>query len=1055
MNRIEFISIILVFIGLQLKAQTLSEEEVTEKMNQAFAFNQSNNKTKALELFLIVGENTELQRHETERQVYVCSQTMACMCYNSLKKYKDGYLLAKKLLQGQLKDNEKKEIGYMYALNGYHYACNLIKRDEKGHAYYSRCREVISEILPYMDDVLKKYAIPTIVKSWYFEGLQCAIAQKYDEALLTYTKALEGFRNLGKISEEIKVLNEMGFVKKQLNKLDESKLLYHQAAELARINGDTSKQLDALKELWKLGRTTGDMELVRSVTLSMDSLIEVSENVETKFTYYIQKGDEGKAKEEYSLAENWYIKAKELAEQDAHNRTLSTVNKNLVYSKLRDLYIVTRQYDDAIVYGREAVSTEQSHMSPNDDRYYFPYMLMAEVYRLKGDKENCFNCIDSLFMGLNRIKEPKELSQMYMARARCYHEFNDYEKALSDYKKADEILAEKFLLPDDDRVQLLALIGGLEHKLGHYAESEHYYRLYADNVKYIFGEKSLEYINALIYFANSEGFAGHIDAGCQDYVTSVAKLKRLMKERIPYMTLTERESFWNPISSLFMMMTPYALQAQCYQTSFTKSCYDALIMAKAFLLESERSLFAVIKNKGSKEDINDYMQLTLINNRIKELERDYKQNADSILALSQKSEKLAVYLAKRCSYFDDVTEFMDIDYDVVKQVMSPNDVLLDFTDFVSESRGRRYAAYIVKKQEENPRLKDLFSERQIDSLGITRPDMFYDRDYALKIIELLWKPLKGYIPEGSTVYYVPSQLLFQISLESLPLADGSLLGSHYNFVRLSSARELVRKQNPTLSAKPQSAILYGGLQYDLQPDTMLAEANKYDLSELLVMRGDLARGDSGFHELIGAKKEVEKIASILEANKWDVTSFMGAEGTEESFLNMHGKSPQVLQLATHGFYYTPDRAKRVDYLRGYSDAMSLSGIILSGGNMAWLGKKLPDGVLGGVLTANDIARLDLSNTEMVVLSACQSGQGEATSEGLYGLQRAFKKAGVGTIVMALWSINDKVSTEFMVTFYEQLIVNGLNKRKAFEQTKSIIRDKYPDPFYWAPFIMLD
>lgn len=131
-----------------------------------------------------------------------------------------------------------------------------------------------------------------------------------------------------------------------------------------------------------------------------------------------------------------------------------------MYSKLRDLYIVTRQYDDAIVYGREAVSTEQSHMSPNDDRYYFPYMLMAEVYRLKGDKENCFNCIDSLFMGLNRIKEPKELSQMYMARARCYHEFNDYEKALSDYKKADEILAEKFLLPDDDRVQLLALIGG-------------------------------------------------------------------------------------------------------------------------------------------------------------------------------------------------------------------------------------------------------------------------------------------------------------------------------------------------------------------------------------------------------------------------------------------------------------------------------------------------------------------------------------------------------------------------------------------------------------------
>ena len=94
---------------------------------------------------------------------------------------------------------------------------------------------------------------------------------------------------------------------------------------------------------------------------------------------------------------------------------------------------------------------------------------------------------------------------------------------------------------------------------------------------------------------------------------------------------------------------------------------------------------------------------------------------------------------------------------------------------------------------------------------------------------------------------------------------------------------------------------------------------------------------------------------------------------------------------------------------------------------------------------------------MVVLSACQSGQGKATSEGLYGLQRAFKKAGVGTMVRALWSVSDKVATEFMTAFYEQLASKQCqwNKRKAFEKTKSIIRDKYPDPFYWAAFVMLD
>lgn len=170
---------------------------------------------------------------------------------------------------------------------------------------------------------------------------------------------------------------------------------------------------------------------------------------------------------------------------------------------------------------------------------------------------------------------------------------------------------------------------------------------------------------------------------------------------------------------------------------------------------------------------------------------------------------------------------------------------------------------------------------------------------------------------------------------------------------------------------------------------------------------------------------------------------------------MHGKSPRILHLAIRGFYYTPAEAEEADYLRGYSDAMSLSGLILSGGNAAWLGKRLLEGVLGGVLTANNIAQLDLSNTDMVVLSACQSGQGNATAEGLYGLQRAFKKACVGTIVMTLWSLSDKVTAEFLIKFYDTLIENKRDKYIAFHHAKSYIRSHYPDPYHWAAFVILD
>lgn len=467
-------------------------------------------------------------------------------------------------------------------------------------------------------------------------------------------------------------------------------------------------------------------------------------------------------------------------------------------------------------------------------------------------------------------------------------------------------------------------------------------------------------------------------------------------------------------------MTPYALKANLQQVDFTKSCYDALVMTKSFLLESERSLFDMIQCKGTSSDMSDYMRLTAMRNQVKALENDYKANADSILRLSRNAESLENQLINR--YNNGSSNFLDVDYQTVKQSLEQNEALIDFTDFVSETNGRRYAAYIINKVQQYPLLKSLFAEKQMDSLGIVRPDMFYEEDYAQDVLKLLWEPLKEHFSEGSTVYYVPSQLLFQISLESLPLPDGSLLGSHYHFVRLSSARELVKMKENKVCNRVHTAVLYGGLQYDMEPTAMIEEAKKYDLSNLLAVRGDVVRGDSIFRELRGSKEEVIKVESVLKKQKWNVASYVGKNGTEESFLDMNSKSPMVLHLATHGFYYTPNKAGDINYLKGYTDAMSLSGLVLSGGNAAWLGKKLPIGVLGGILTANDIARLDLGNTDMVVLSACKSGQGKATSEGLYGLQRAFKKAGVGTIVMSLWGVSDKVTSEFMVAFYEQLVM---------------------------------
>ena len=134
--------------------------------------------------------------------------------------------------------------------------------------------------------------------------------------------------------------------------------------------------------------------------------------------------------------------------------------------------------------------------------------------------------------------------------------------------------------------------------------------------------------------------------------------------------------------------------------------------------------------------------------------------------------------------------------------------------------------------------------------------------------------------------------------------------------------------------------------------------------------------------------------------------------------------------------------------------MQRSGLIMAGGQNAWMGGAIPSNCDDGILLAEEIASMDLSGTDLVVLSACETGLGDITSDGVFGLQRAFKMAGVQTLVMSLWKVDDNATSLMMQTFYEQLL-SGKTKREAFRLAQAVVRNKYPEPYYWAGFIMMD
>lgn len=937
-----------------------------------------------------------------------------------------------------------KEVKKEYAV-----ACSYMENRQ-----YVEARELLEKILPFAEEETHRQILSQLSDLWMIEGARFIGVFKFGQGVDCLEKACKGYHETGNSKDELKVLCNIGDFKVHLNDIQGAMEAYRQAWALADSMKIGNTCMYILKKQCKLAEQFGNSGQKQELRAKMDSLIiSFAGDDKLKFEYYNDLGNEAKEQGNYGLAEKWYRR------NDANIGSMSVDYQFSYHTNLCNLYAEAGKLDEALEQAMICKQVFQKGCDRVREDYYMPYLSIAQIYQRKGDSVRCFQCLDSLFVAWKKYDEVRK-AHLYNVRAGCYSSFQNYGLALADYKKADSVMAARFREDDKQRIVLLPLIGGMEHHLGHYDESERLYKRYATGIRNLYGENHAKYIDALCYLANAEGFAGHIEEACRDYMAAVDLLKPQIQRRLPWLTNAEREGYWKSVSRLFQDMTPFALKAEACQTVFTKSCYDCLVLSKAFLLASERSALKLIKEQGTEEDLNDYGEIASMQTIVKKLERNGDLYRDSILKLVLKTEQLEARLAKRCRSFGDMTAFMHVDYSKIRENLHGDEVLIDFTDFVSESRGRIYAAYVVDGKQEFPVLKRLFAESRIDSMRVPYPHCFYESPYAEEMLRMLWTPLKDYVKEGGTVYYVPSQMLFQIALESLPLADGTLLGEHYHFVRLSSARELVHadaRLHWDIASSNANVVLYGGLKYDLDTNVMKGEAGKYDISSMLAVRGGIRKGDSVFRELRGAKREIDSIEKIFTPHHLVVSSYTGERGTEESFLNMSGKAPQILHIATHGFFYTPDEAKEIDYLRGYQDAMSLSGLVMSGGNAAWRGHEPPQGVLGGILTASNIARLDLGNTQLAVLSACHSGKGKETPEGLYGLQRAFKKAGAGTMVMSLWEVNDFVGTEFIVLFYRYLAdkENHWNKREAFEKAKAAIREKYPQPYYWAGFIMLD
>jgi len=344
----------------------------------------------------------------------------------------------------------------------------------------------------------------------------------------------------------------------------------------------------------------------------------------------------------------------------------------------------------------------------------------------------------------------------------------------------------------------------------------------------------------------------------------------------------------------------------------------------------------------------------------------------------------------------DLKSDFDIEWKDIRNNLLNNEIAIDFINYQEYNKEwsdtTLYAALIIRKDSEAPVYVTLFEQSQLSEL------LNDDFHITANRINKLYN--------GSNPRFFNGQKLYELIWKPLE--------QHLEGIK-------------TVYYSP--AGLLNRISFSALPVNSLCLTDKYNLHLV-----------SSTQEVVKKGKEQSVILSPVK--------YIGAEANEESLKNLSGNSPELLQIATHCFFLEDEKTtERNPLLR--------AGLLFAGANRALTDQDVVSGIEDGILTAEEISRLDLSKTKLVVLSACETGLGEVNnSEGVFGLQRAFKLAGVETLVMSLWKVDDKIISQFMLAFYENLYL-GKSKLESFRTAQNIIRQQNQNPYYWAGFVMMD
>lgn len=531
---------------------------------------------------------------------------------------------------------------------------------------------------------------------------------------------------------------------------------------------------------------------------------------------------------------------------------------------------------------------------------------------------------------------------------------------------------------------------------------------------------------------------------------------------------------------------PFRLSYEIQDDKSIKEQYNLLCFLKGRELSKSSSITKTVFESGDQELIDEYKKWQSL---MKKLNTIYENNsitnfstASSHLELQNEIQYLERSLTRKSYDFSKNLKVYTFD-DIVSK-LDKDEVYIDILkiDFIPHTPEIVYYAYIIKKGYEYPKLIEISSTAGDNSnqkiwtenyfngnILDTKAYSYYRYEIKSQFPEnrlaysLYWKKFESYLTNISKIYFSPDGIYNKINLNVLyDKKEKKFLIDKFDIISVNNVEDFISIKETkgfTNNENLKECVLFGN-------PTFLLDNNDYQ--DILTNNSSIQRETNTYYldtikrgmlisQLPGTKLEIENISKILSSNDWNVTIFSEKDASEENIKKV--VSPRILHIATHG-YFLPDQ-KQIKYLpnkilnieKNKVNPLFKSGLLFTGAsNLLNSEKKLND---NGWFNAFEFSLLNLRRTELVVLSACETGLGEVKNvKGIYGMQRAVKIAGAKSVIMSMWKVDDKATQKLMTYFYGNWLDKNMTKKEAFKAAQIKLRSEYPEPFFWGAFVMI-